>query len=110
MGDEPREPKRYCVVVQLDKGAGIGRIRGVVPALVDLVKQWSKDEMEQLSRSNDGQLFSYLFKSAKPLAMMRAEFENSSATINADSVIIFEINEDFANVGFTRIGTWLQRH
>lgn len=108
--EEPRASKRYCVIIQLDKSASLARIAGAMPIILDMMKGWSKGEMENLCRSNDGQLSGFVIKSTKPPEMMRAEFGNSGATINGDTIMIFEIGADFASTGFTRVGTWLQHH
>ena len=103
--------RRYCVLFQLKKSSGISRVAGTVPALVALVDRWSKGNKESVCRSNDGQLFGYLFKSSKPEAMMRSEFDSSTATDNDDAIFIFEIGEKFMNLGgFSRAMTWLQHN
>ena len=101
---------RYCAIVQLSKGSDMARVAESVPWIVSLIDRWSKKEMEQLCRSNDGQLFGFVFKTTKPVEMLRSEFETCGGTNNQDSIIIFEVGTDLASVGFTRAGTWLQRH
>ena len=108
---ETDAPVRYCAVVQLDRSSTLQRISAIAPAIVKMIERWSKGEMEQLSRSNDGQTFGYLFRSTKPLGMMQAEFAATAATHNKDAIIIFAAGKDVvASEGFTRAGTWLQRH
>lgn len=106
------QSKRWCALIQLQKSSGIGRIREAVPPLISLIDRWSKGEKEMLCRSNDGQLFGFLFRSNKPVAMMRSEFDSSLATSNADSLVIFEVGEDFTGTSgeFVSAWTWLQRH
>ena len=104
------ESKNYCVVFQLGKASGIGRVRMVVPGIIALVNKWSNRDAEQIFRSNDGQLFGYFFNSAKPMAVMRADFETSTATDNQDSMFIFEANSNLAKVGFSQPASWLSRH
>jgi hypothetical protein len=98
--------------VQFEKSTGIGRLTQSVPILVDLFDRWSKGEKEMLCRSNDGQLFGFLFRSLKPPAMMRSEFESSGATVNGDSFVLFEVGEEFTGTtgAFVRAWTWLQHH
>lgn len=105
-----KEAKRFCAIVQLDKSSDIKRVAQVAPAVVETIKRWSKGEMEMLCRSNDGQLFGYIFKSSKPAGMLRAELEKSTATTNTDNFIVFELGQDFSGYGFTRARTWLQHH
>jgi hypothetical protein len=110
MLDEPRVARRYCGIVQLSKSSNLQRIAQDVPVFMDLFKRWSKGEMEQLCRSNDGQLFGFFFKSDKPEAMLTAEFETCGALATGDSFVVFEIGEKFSGAGFSRAWTWLQRH
>lgn len=103
--------RRYCVIFQLKKSSPITRVALTVPALVQLVDRWSKGNKEPVCRSNDGQLFGYFFKSSKPEAMMRSEFDASIATDNDDAIIIFEVGEKFTGLGgFSRAWTWLQHN
>lgn len=102
--------RRYCVLFQLNPATNLHGLKATVPGVIDLVRRWSAGEMEQLCRSNDGQLFGYLLRSKKPPAMMRAEFDAASFTSNADSMMIFDVGDDFAALGFSRALTWLQRH
>lgn len=102
--------RRYCALFQLEAKSDIRRVAAAAPGLVGLVKQWSNEECEQLCRSNDGQLFGFLFRSKKPTAMMRSEFASSPFSQGSDSFIVFEIGEGFAGSGFSRAWTWLQHH
>lgn len=103
--------RRYCVIFQLKKSSPITRVAQAVPSLVALVDRWSKGNKEQVCRSNDGQLFGYFFKTSKPAAMMRSEFDSSIATDNDDTMLIFEIGDKFAgDSGFSRAWTWLQHN
>ena len=110
MPEEQTEPTRYCALIQLGKSSDIRRVAETVPVIVKTIERWSKGEMEQLCRSNDGQLFGFFFKSTKPVAMMRAEFESSGANSNTDSFIVFEVGDQFSGQGFSRAWTWLQHH
>lgn len=108
---EEESVRRYCVIFQLKKSSPISRVAQTVPALVHLVDCWSKGNKEQVCRSNDGQLFGYFFKSSKPEAMMRSEFDASISTDNDDAIIMFEIGKRFTgNSGFSRAWTWLQHN
>jgi hypothetical protein len=107
--DSNTDQKSYCVIFQLEQGAGMGRVAMCVPGLIKLVERWSGKNMEQLFRSSDGQLFGYLFKSQKPLAMMRSEFEGSLSTQNKDTFIIFEVGKNHSKVGFGQAAFWIER-
>lgn len=102
--------RRYCALFQLSKDADLHRLAETVPVLKALVERWSKGEMEQLCRSNDGQLFGFLFISKKPAQMMVAEFEGSGVGATRDAFIVFEAGEDLSGSGFSRAWTWLQHH
>jgi hypothetical protein len=94
----------------MKKSSTLQRLAEDVPQIVDMFKRWSKGEMEQVCRSNDGQLFGFLFKSSKPELMLMAEFESCPGTIHEDSFIVFEVGEKFGGTGFSRAWTWLQHH
>lgn len=98
------------MIVQLDKASLPSRVAEAGRGIVSLVDRWSKGERDVLCSSPDFKLSGYLFRSTKPLHMMRAEFEKSGETLNADSMILFEVGEAFTTIGFTRVATWLQRH
>ena len=108
--DDAPKSVRYCAIIQLSKASTMQRLADVVPAMKSLLERWSKGEMEQLCRSNDGHLFGYLFRSTKPEAMFKAEFERSFATVNDDSIIIFEAGDCVFGHGFSRAWTWIQHH
>ena len=86
------------------------RLAADVPLVIETFKRWSDGEMEQVCRSNDGQLFGFFFKSTKPAQMLMTEFQSCRGTIHEDSFIVFEIGDEFSGTGFTRAWTWLQRH
>ena len=109
MADELIE-RRFCALFQLSKDSGLQRLAETVPVLKALVERWSKGEMEQVCRSNDGQLFGFFFISKKPAQMMTAEFEGSGVGATRDAFIIFEVADDFSGSGFSRAWTWLQHH
>ncbi len=108
--DEERVSRRYCVIIQLAKSSNLERLAEAVPWLKAMVERWSKGEMEQLCRSNDGQLFGYLFRTTKPEQMLVSEFEKSPGTTNNDSLIVFEVGEKSSGTGFSRAAAWLQHH
>ena len=108
--DEKRIARRYCAVIQLSKASDLHRIADSVPGFVAMVERWSKGEMEQLCRSNDGQLFGFVFKTDKPPRMLSSEFESSSASQHGGTFIAFEIGEHCASAGFARPLAWIQHH
>jgi hypothetical protein len=105
-----RQERRYCALVQLSKSTTMQRVAADVPQIVETFQRWSSGEMEQLCRSNDGQLFGFLFKSSKPAQMLMAEFQSCRGTVHEDSFIVFEVGDEFSGTGFTRAWTWLQHH
>lgn len=108
--NEDRITRRFCAIFQLNKASDLQRVANAVPAFVKMIERWSKGEMEQLCRSNDGQLFGFLFKSTKPVIMLRSEFEGSNASHGLDTFIVFEVGDEHCGSGFSRADTWLQHH
>jgi hypothetical protein len=109
MSEKP-ESKRYCVIFQLGKASTFHRAANVAKSLVVLVDRWSGGNKESAFHSHDAQLFGYLFRSQKPVAMMRAEFDTSVATNNTDSVLFIELGHDFDRIGFAQAAGWLSRN
>ena len=107
---EERASVRYCAMFQMDKATDMKRVMAIAPAYVDLVKGWSKGEMEVLCRSNDGQLFAYLFRSTKPADMIRSEFDNWPGSLNKDSMVLFAVEPVGTRLTTNRAEIWLQRH
>jgi hypothetical protein len=103
-------PQRILAIVRLKGQSDMARIARDVPDIVELFKRLSDDEMEQVFRSNDGQLFGFFMKTGKPIAVIRAEFEKLPATQDGDTILVVSIGEKFEGVGFSRALTWLQRH
>jgi hypothetical protein len=108
--NDDRVERRYCALIQLTKSSSIPRVAESAPPLITMIKRWSNGEMEQLCRSNDGQLFGFFFMSKKPAGMMMAEFESSGVLATGDSFIVFEVGDEFSGTGFSRAWTWLQHH
>jgi len=64
--------------------------------------------MEQFFRSPEGHVFGLLFRSAKPLPLMRSVLDG--ATTNADAIMLVELGASVEAKGFGRAATWLQHH
>jgi hypothetical protein len=107
MSDD-RIERRYCAVVQLKDGRQ-EMLRESVPLIVETIKEWGHGDVVQLSRSSDGTLFSFLFKSKKPAGMLSAEFESCKGTRHGDTFIAFEIGDECSSSdGFQRPLAWIQ--
>ncbi|MBL4806489.1 MAG: hypothetical protein JKY31_04280 [Rhodobacteraceae bacterium] len=107
---EENLPRKYFALVQLDANSDLQRLANDIPAIIDVFSQASGGDMEQVCRSSDGLLFGFFLKVSKPLDFVRAEFQKSTSSRSGDSLLIFEVNDDFTGQGFTRAWTWLQNH
>ena len=106
-----RTERRYCAIIQLSKAASVARIAESVPSILEMIDRWSNGDCEQLCRSNDAQLFGFLFKTKKPAGMLSAEFESCPGTQHGDTFIVFELgNECSSSTGFQRPLAWVQHH
>jgi hypothetical protein len=112
---------RYLVVIQL-KNASPARLRNVIPELLKVLTKMSGGHpAEQVFRSATGDLFGYLVSSKLNAAQIHAGIESPGDRYMAkaedvileggDATLVVEVGKDFtAGHGFTRVGTWLQRH
>ena len=108
---DARIERRYCAIIQFEKSSTIARIAGSFPAILEMVQRWSNNDLEQLCRSNDGQLFGFIFKTKKPAKMLSSEFETCSGTHGRDTFIVFELGEECSSSGgFQRALAWIQLH
>jgi hypothetical protein len=106
----PDEIKRVCVVIGLANDSPLQRIAADVPSIIDTLRRASTGEFEALMRSSDGILSGFLMKTDKTCTFLRQRFEECKGSKSGDSFIAFEVGQDFSSLGFTRAGTWLQRH
>lgn len=103
--------RRICLLMQMSPKFGKDRLAKDIPEIIRLVRQVSRDEMEQLCRSSDGNMFGYIFKSDWPVKRIVSILDQSTSTLAGDSFIVFEVGTSFGAIGeFTRAGIWLQRH
>ena len=110
MSDD-RIKRRYCAIIQLSKASSMARIAESVPLILDMIERWSNKDYEQLCRSNDAQLFGYVFKTKKPAGMLSAEFESCPGTQQRDTFIVFELGRECSSsTGFQRPLAWVQHH
>ena len=107
MADD-RVQRRYCGVIQLNDGRQ-ERIVENLPLIVELIQGWGNRDAVQLSRSSDGALFSFLFKSEKPAGMLFAEFNSCRGTRHGNNFIVFEVGDECSSSGgFQRPLAWIQ--
>jgi hypothetical protein len=105
----PENPtKRYLVAIQFGPRTPVTELARRVPDIRDHIDKFSNGEMEQFFRSPEGHVFGLLFRSAKPLPVMRSILDG--ATNNADAVMILELGDNFDAKNFGRAFTWLQHH
>ena len=104
------EPKRYLIIVQMDKASTIERLGKDVPNIIAVFQRVSRGELELAFRSSDGTLFGYFVKSSTKPVFLKVEFEKSQATTNKDTTLIVELGDQVDGSGFSRAWTWLQHH
>jgi hypothetical protein len=105
---DDRIERRYCATIQLKDGRQSALIENV-PPILEMIKGWSRDDFVQLSRSSDGTLFCFLFRSNKPAQMLAAEFESCRGTRHGDTFIVFELGDECSSSGgFQRPLAWIQ--
>jgi len=102
--------KRYMAVIQFKSDATMQRIAIDAPKLISLFDGFSRGEKEVAFKSKDGLLFGVLFKSSVPGGVMGREFQQSDATQNGDSLLIFEAGAPASSVLSARTFAWLQHH
>ncbi len=117
------ETRRYLVIVSLSDSTP-QRLGVIVPWLQDVLAQISTDTLEMAFHSMTRDIFGYFVKSSGTAGQIKARLESPGKQsfqpsteieqpmlFGEDSLFIIEIGEDFqAGKGFTRAGTWLQRH
>jgi hypothetical protein len=108
MPTEVNQPKRYLAVIQFAPSTSVAELGKRVPGIRNHIARISHDETEQFFRTPEGNTFGMFFKTAKPLAMLRAELDN--ATNNADAFMLIEVGTEALAKGFGRAITWLQHH
>lgn len=102
------EVKQYCAIIKL-ADPNLGRAQMSGPGILALVERWSGKDFVTLGFASDASMIAYLFRSAKPLEMMRAEFDRSPSTVNGDALLIFESTSHATHLSFSAAATWLQR-
>lgn len=102
------EVKQYCAIVKIG-GGSIGRARGAAPGIQAMIERWSKKDMVLVSFERDASMIAVMFRSTKPLAMLRSEFDGAQFSDNTDSIIIFEATTPLEHIGFGLVATWMQR-
>ncbi|MEH6477095.1 MAG: hypothetical protein V7727_15500 [Sneathiella sp.] len=103
-------PVKCFAIFQLKSNSNMQRIVEDVPEIIDLLGQVSIGNIEQVFRSNDGHLFGYFLTTIKHFNVIRASFEQCGGTRTGDNFIIFDVNDDFAAVGFSRAWNWFQHN
>ena len=102
------ETKQYCVIIKIG-GGSIGRARSAAPGIQAMIERWSKNDMVLISFERDASMIAVMFRSTKPPAMMRSEFDGAQFSDNTDSIIIFEATTPLEHLGFGSVATWMQR-
>ncbi len=117
------EARRYLVIISLSDTAP-QRLRSLAPHLQDILARLSTEAIEIAFRSVTADMFGFFVRSTLAADQIIARLESPGregfyeddsveepGLTGADSLFVIEIGEDFkAGRGFTRAGTWLQRH
>ena len=117
------ETRRYLVILSLSDTTP-QRLETAVPHLRDILARLSTTAPETAFRSKKADMVGFFIRSTKVAAQISARLESPGKESfyadtpieepplsGADSLFVVEIGEDFkAGRGFTRAGTWLQRH
>lgn len=115
-----KEGKQLLVVLQLGK-TDVQRLQSLVPQLKKHLESLSTEPIEQVFRSAGADIFGYAIRSKLAAGQIAASIETPERDStkltklpfldSGDHILVIEIGEDFlAGPGFTRFGTWLQRH
>lgn len=114
-----QDTKRYLVIFHL-RDSSAARLLRLIPRLQEGLGRLSKSPIEQAFRSVTADLFAYGITSTMAPAQLVAAIESPGRQwhsetepylLGDDHLMVMEIGRDFsAGPGFTRFGTWLQRH
>lgn len=101
------------------------RLGKVVPRIQDALERMSNGSVEIALRSVNGDIFGYFLRFRLNSKQIKVNIESPAKSTarysfnqndipmlsGNDSVMVLSLGEDFvAGKGFTRAGTWLQRH
>ena len=114
------DARQYAVIVQLGRNTSPQRLAEMIPRLRDQLSALSEGPPEQLLRSVTADLFGWLIRSKMTAPQIHAAIESPGRYTGpkvdpfldgSDGLIVLQVGPDFlAGKGFTRVGTWLQRH
>lgn len=110
---------QFLVIFNL-KNAKPPRLITMIPQLESLLKGLSKQPIEIAFRSATADIYGYGLVSEMNASQLKAAIESPGRSRFSDKepvlegddrLMILELGKDFhAGEGFTRFGTWLQRH
>ena len=107
------ETRRYHVIIKL-QAADPQRLVQIVPRLQAALERASVSNIEQVFRSATADIFGYFIQSKLSAQQVLVAIETPAGEPfldGKDAVFVFVVGEQFmAGKGFTRAGTWLQRH
>ena len=117
--DEPaRQPKVYLIIIQFgDADDFAKRIRESTPQIKAVITKFCGVEHEVVFTSPDGSTFGVLIKTAKAIQIIRqallgkSDYDyQTSALLNRDKFIAFEIGKDCDPLDFWKVRQWLEKH
>jgi hypothetical protein len=118
------EAKRFLVIFSIAK-ATPARLGEIMPRLKPALDQLSADPVELAFRSTSGESFGYVLRTRRAARQISMELESPGGNAysselrakhmpfltGSDGILVIELGPDFHTTsGFTRVGTWLQRH
>lgn len=105
------EARRYLVLFQIGgTEKTLARIQQTAPGVKQALENVSGGDCQLVFASNDGGTFGFFIRSTLPTTMIRSTIETHGSTRSGDSMLVLEIGEKFAGIGFSRGWNWLQHH
>jgi len=104
-------PRRYLIVISLDKDSDIARVSKVIQNLIRSLRDVSDETPESAFRSHDGIISGIFLYSRSPIRVIRSVFDTSQDTTNRDQCLVIELAKEVDGTqSFSRSCTWVQRH
>ena len=105
MADEPRQ---YFALFRVASDTPKDRAQTTMLTAMGLVDRWSDRNHEAVFHAEAGYVFGQLLETRKSAEAMQKQFRNTAGIGSGDSMLIFEIGDDYGGAGFSRAWTWLQ--
>ena len=108
--------KKYIVIIRLGEAVpSKERVMEAVPKIKAEIEGISKKDCQLAFTTPDGSTFGFLLKTSIPAGVIHARLcgdttkdRRPSILRNEDSILVVEVGDDLAGMGFSRAWTWLQ--